>query len=33
MGEAGRRRVEELFSWATIAKRTKALYEKVVAGS
>ncbi len=30
MGEAGRRRVEALFSWATIAKRTKALYEKVV---
>jgi glycogen synthase len=30
MGEAGRRRVEELFSWATIAKRTKGLYEKVV---
>jgi starch synthase len=30
MGEAGRVRVEELFSWATIAKRTKELYEKVV---
>ena len=30
MGEAGRRRAEELFSWAAIAQRTKALYEKVV---
>ena len=30
MGKAGRRRVEEFFSWATIAKRTKGLYEKVV---
>ncbi len=31
MGEAGRRRAEELFSWGAIAKRTTALYEKVVA--
>ena len=30
MGEAGRRRVEEMFSWTMIAKRTKTLYEKVV---
>ena len=30
MGEAGRRRAEELFSWTAIAKRTKALYEKTV---
>ena len=30
MGEAGRRRAEELFSWTAIAKRTNALYEKVV---
>jgi len=30
MGEAGRRRAEELFSWMAIAQRTKALYGKVV---
>lgn len=30
MGEAGRRRAEELFSWTAIAQRTKALYEAVV---
>jgi len=30
MGEAGRRRAEELFSWSAIAKQTKELYEKVV---
>jgi glycogen synthase len=30
MGEAGRRRAEELFSWSAIAKQTKVLYEKVI---
>ena len=30
MGLAGRRRAEELFSWAAIARRTKALYEQVL---
>ena len=29
MGEAGRRRVKEHFSWAVIAERTKALYESL----
>lgn len=33
MGEAGRRRAEELFSWTAIAKRTQALYEQVIGGS
>jgi glycosyltransferase involved in cell wall biosynthesis len=33
MGEAGRRRAEELFSWTVIAKSTQALYEKVIAAS
>jgi len=33
MGEAGRRRAEELFSWTVIAKRTQALYEQVIAAS
>jgi len=28
-GQAGRQRVEEYFSWAAIAERTKALYESV----
>jgi starch synthase len=26
-GKAGRKRVEEKFSWSTIARKTKALYE------
>lgn len=30
MGLAGRKRAEELFSWASIAKRTKALYDQVL---
>jgi starch synthase len=30
MGEAGRRRVEERFSWKNIARRTLELYEEVV---
>jgi len=30
-GEAGRKRVEEYFSWTKIAERTKALYEKLLA--
>ncbi len=30
MGAAGRRRVEELFSWESVAARTKELYEEVV---
>jgi glycosyltransferase involved in cell wall biosynthesis len=30
MGQAGRRRVEELFGWDKIAKRTQKLYETVV---
>jgi starch synthase len=29
-GRAGRKRVEENFSWASIAKKTKALYETLV---
>jgi glycogen synthase len=29
-GEAGRKRVEEYFSWTKIAERTKALYEKLL---
>lgn len=32
MGEAGRRRVLERFSWAEIARETLALYETVLAG-
>ena len=31
MGAAGRRRVEDLFSWESVAARTKELYEEVVA--
>jgi alpha-maltose-1-phosphate synthase len=30
-GEAGRRRVEERFSWASIAERTQAVYADAVA--
>jgi glycogen synthase len=30
MGQVGRRRVEEQFSWSAIARRTAALYESVV---
>jgi starch synthase len=30
MGEAGRRRVEDLFSWSAIATQTIALYEKLL---
>ena len=30
MGAAGRRRVEEMFSWGAIAQKTVALYEKLV---
>jgi len=30
MGEAGRRRVEERFSWRIIARRTKELYEEII---
>jgi alpha-maltose-1-phosphate synthase len=29
-GKAGRKRVEEQFSWASIAQKTKALYEKLI---
>ena len=29
MGAAGRRRVEERFSWTTIAQRTLQLYEEL----
>jgi glycosyltransferase involved in cell wall biosynthesis len=29
-GEAGRKRVEEYFSWTKIADRTKALYRKLL---
>jgi starch synthase len=29
-GRAGRKRVEEHFSWASIAQKTKALYETLV---
>ncbi len=32
MGTAGRRRVEELFSWEAIARRTVDLYERLIAG-
>jgi starch synthase len=32
-GQAGRRRVVELFSWSTIARRTEELYEELAAGS
>ncbi len=32
MGAAGRKRIEELFSWESVAARTKKLYEEVVAG-
>jgi hypothetical protein len=30
MGRAGRRRVEEHFSWASIAARTKRMYEELL---
>ena len=30
MGQAGRKRVEEHFSWASIAKKTLAMYEGLV---
>ena len=33
LGENGRRRVEELFSWDGIADQTKKLYEKLVWGA
>ncbi|MGD9853009.1 MAG: glycogen synthase [Nitrospirales bacterium] len=33
MGQAGRLRAEELFSWEAIAKRTKDLYEQLIADS
>ncbi len=29
MGLAGRKRVEEKFSWTSIARQTKALYEEI----
>ena len=29
-GKAGRRRVEEKFSWSAIARKTKALYESLI---
>ena len=32
LGENGRKRVEECFSWTTIAKNTKSLYESVISG-
>lgn len=32
-GKAGRKRAEEHFSWASIAQRTKALYEKLIRNS
>jgi glycogen synthase len=31
-GQAGRRRVVEHFSWSAIARQTKGLYEKIIAG-
>ena len=31
MGKNGRRRVEELFSWDSIARQTLALYQELVA--
>jgi glycosyltransferase involved in cell wall biosynthesis len=31
MGAAGRRRVEELFSWRAVASATAAAYEEVIA--
>jgi glycogen synthase len=31
-GEAGRRRVEERFSWASVAERTEAVYADAIAG-
>ncbi len=31
MGEAGRRRVEERFTWSAIARRTADLYQQLVA--
>jgi starch synthase len=32
MGEAGRRRVVERFSWPAIARQTVAVYERLLAG-
>jgi glycosyltransferase involved in cell wall biosynthesis len=32
MGRAGRRRVEERFSWASVAERTDAIYRDAIAG-
>jgi glycogen synthase len=32
MGRAGRRRVEERFSWASVAERTEAVYRDAIAG-
>jgi len=29
-GKAGRKRAEEMFSWAKIAEKTKALYQKLL---
>lgn len=33
MGQAGRRRVEKLFSWTAIAEQTKRLYDTVLGSS
>jgi len=30
-GDAGRRRVEEIFSWTSIAQQTIQLYERLIA--
>ena len=32
LGIAGRRRVEERFSWASVAERTEALYRDAITG-
>jgi glycogen synthase len=32
MGQAGRRRVEEKFSWASVAERTEQVYREAIAG-
>jgi glycosyltransferase involved in cell wall biosynthesis len=31
MGQAGRRRVEERFSWASVAERTEQVYADAIA--
>ena len=31
MGQAGRRRVEEKFSWASVAERTEGVYAEAIA--